>query len=230
MFQRRVTALRPKQPHHRPPFATAIRGSGAVELMQAVRPHLGERRRRQIDVAIASWSGVPARRVGGDHDGARYPVLLDREAGDVAWLAGLLEGEGHFGIKRSGSWTYPAITLEMSDESIVRRAAVRLCAPSVIRDEPRDARWSVTYVATIAGSAAAEWMRRLRPFMGCRRKEAIDAALAAYRPIRLVEPPESCIVPGCTSPHRSRGLCHAHYMAWSRDVAQGRAPRVTPLR
>jgi hypothetical protein len=73
-------------------------------------------------------------------------------------------------------------------------------------------------------------MRRLRPFMGIRRTAAIDAALAAYHPIRLIDPPERCVVDGCDDPHRSRGLCHRHYMSWMRDVAKGRTPRVTPLR
>jgi hypothetical protein len=231
IFERAVTALRVRRPNHKPPFATAIRGSGAVELMRAVRPHLGERRRRQIDIAIASWSGVPARCVGRGHDGARFTLLRDREpTRDIAWLAGLLEGEGYFGVNRSGTGTYPTITLEMTDEDVVRRAAAALGAIRVTRDEPRDGRWRTTYVATISGSAAAEWMRRLRPLMGRRRTQAIDAARAGYRPIRLVDPPACCVVPGCKKPHRSRGLCHAHYMAWSRDVAKGRPPRVTPLR
>jgi hypothetical protein len=73
-------------------------------------------------------------------------------------------------------------------------------------------------------------MRKLKPLMGTRRGAAIDAALAAYNPIRLVHAPPTCIVDGCERPHRSRGLCHAHYMSWSRDLAKGRTPRVTPLR
>ena len=40
----------------------------------------------------------------------------------------------------------------------------------------------------------------------------------------------TCVVPGCTKPHRSRGLCHARYGLWSRDLKKGRIPRVTPLR
>jgi len=66
--------------------------------------------------------------------------------------------------------------------------------------------------------------------MGARRTAAIDAALAAYKPVRLVDPPATCVVPDCRDETRARGLCHKHYMSWSRDVAQGRTPRVTPLR
>jgi hypothetical protein len=74
------------------------------------------------------------------------------------------------------------------------------------------------------------WMIKLRESMGERRRAAIDNALANYHPIRLIDPPATCIVAGCESPHRGRGLCHKHYMSWSRDVAKGRAPRITPLR
>ena len=73
-------------------------------------------------------------------------------------------------------------------------------------------------------------MRELRPYMGLRRIAAINVALAAYHPIRLTQMSATCVVSGCNRPHRSRGLCHAHYMSWWRDRAKGRAPRVTPLR
>jgi hypothetical protein len=73
-------------------------------------------------------------------------------------------------------------------------------------------------------------MRTLRDLMGARRRGAIDKALKSYRPIQLTPAPEHCVVAGCESPHRGRGLCHKHYMSWSRDVAKGRAPRITPLR
>jgi hypothetical protein len=145
---------------------------------------------------------------------------------DLAWLAGLLEGEGTFGSYAG----YPVLSLEMCDLDIVSRAAKILGAASVGLNVPDHAEWSPLYVAKISGSRAADWMRRVRPYMGARRIAAIDVALGEYHPIRLVEVPVTCVVPGCGKPHRSRGLCHAHYMAWSRDVKKGRQPRVTPLR
>jgi hypothetical protein len=149
----------------------------------------------------------------------------------VAWLAGLLEGEGTFAINRySPEIAYPVISLKMCDPGVVARAARLLDAPSVQRREPRQEGWSPTYVAAISGQAAAIWMRRLRSLMGTRRRAAIDAALAAYHPIRLVDAPESCVVPDCDQPHRGRGLCHKHYMMWSRDKAKGREARIDPLR
>lgn len=161
---------------------------------------------------------------------AAAPTRSHGELCQISWLAGLLEGEGCFAIARTNGHAYPVIELQMCDEDVVRRAAEMLRAVSVSRREPDEEHWSPTFTAKIAGHAAASWMLRLWLLMGIRRGAAIDAALAAYDPIRLVEPPEACVVPGCGAPHRSRGLCHKHYMSWSRDVARGRVPRITPLR
>ena len=153
------------------------------------------------------------------------------EVCSLAWLAGLLEGEGTFSINRySAEIAYPVISVHMCDEGIVARAARLLGAPNVWRREAEKEGWSPTYVSAITGQQAATWMRQLRDAMGARRRAAIDAALAAYHPIRLVNPPASCVVPGCSEPHRGRGLCHKHYMMWSRDQKKGRAARITPLR
>jgi hypothetical protein len=156
------------------------------------------------------------------------PVLTgDRQ---MWWLAGLLEGEGHFGIARTASGDYPILSLKMCAKDIVLRAAVSLRPVSIERREPRKPGWKVTYGAKISGADAARWMKILRPLMGERRTGAIDSALSAYHPIYLIQPPQRCIVRGCTAPHRARGLCHKHYMSWMRDVDRGRTPRVTPLR
>lgn len=157
------------------------------------------------------------------------PAINDECA--VSWLAGLLEGEGTFSLNRySPEIAYPVIGLQMCDAGVVARAARLLGASSVWRREPEQVGWSPTYCTAISGQRAAVWMRRLRTSMGTRRAAAIDAALSQYRPIRLVDPPAVCVVPGCSEPHRGRGLCHKHYMMWSRDKAKGREPRIAPLR
>lgn len=163
---------------------------------------------------------------------ARAAALAIHPADDVrsiSWLAGLLEGEGTFAT-RAG---YPSISVTMCDHDVLERAATvmgiaRVWRKDVIRNEDRG--WSPAFEIGIAGARAAEWMHRLRPLVGQRRALQIDRALAAYRPIRLTKAPEHCVVMGCESPHRGRGLCHKHYMAWDRDRKSGRVPRVTPLR
>jgi hypothetical protein len=151
------------------------------------------------------------------------------DACERAWLAGLLEGEGSFINNRSARLSYPVIKVEMCEQEVIERAA-RLLDTRVWAVPPGTEGWRPTYVAQIAGHRAAEWMRALRPYMSLRRTAAIDAALSAYHPIRLIAPPRLCVVEGCERSHRARGLCNAHYMSWSRDRAKGRVPRITPLR
>jgi hypothetical protein len=182
--------------------------------------------RRRGQTTVIGPVDAPAQSFGSVGDGA-----ANDQACTFAWLAGLLEGEGTFSVTRQSAYiAYPVIKVEMCDEAIVTRAAHIMGARSVQRDEPDHEDWSPTFVAAITGHHAAAWMRKLRSSMGTRRAAAIDAALSQYHPIRLVDAPTSCVVPGCSEPHRGRGLCHKHYMMWSRDKAKGREARIAPLR
>jgi len=230
LLDRAVTPIRPRQAHYKPPFITQLRGAEAVDLMIAMRPVLGPERTAQIDRVLARWSPRGRR---SRPKAPRFPVLdgidgsTSRDPRALSWLAGLLEGEGTFSLTCD---SYPVISLNMCDGSVVRIAAKLVEARSVALREARRPEWRPTFVAQVGGAHAAEWMKRLRAFMGQRRTAAIDAALSQYHPIRLIDPPLSCVVPGCSAPHRGRGLCHKHYMMWSRDKTNGRETRITPLR
>lgn len=241
LIERAVIPVRKRRAHHKTPYVTTIKGAPALSLMRAVHPYMGALRRPQIERAIASWRGHRAR---GQWPAARCPFepsahvsgpigegTQPNETRAIAWLTGLLEGEGTFSVNRqSAEIAYPVMKVEMCDEGVVARVGRLVGAPNVWRREAQKEGWNPTYIAAITGPQAAIWMRQLRDSMGIRRRAAIDAALAAYHPIYLIDPPDSCVVPGCSEPHRGRGLCHKHYMMWSRDKAKGRDARITPLR
>jgi hypothetical protein len=231
LLDRAVVPLRARQEHHKRPFVVTIAGAPAVDLMTAVFSNLSSKRQSEIRRAILSWTMRQSRR---RRRSTANTVCSAAHACDemceFSWLVGLLEGEGTFSTARTDGHAYPVLKVSMCSEDVVAKASRLLRTPGVNRVEPEHEGWSVSYTTAISGSDAARWMRRLRVFMGHRRTEAIDAALSQYHPIRLVDPPAECVVPGCSEPHRGRGLCHKHYMMWSRDKAKGREARIAPLR
>lgn len=102
------------------------------------------------------------------------------EEKDLAWLAGLLEGEGSFLKAPPSSPNSPRISLEMTDEDIVERAALLMGNKAVNRINLRNPDWKQTYRVIIKGSRAVKLMRILYPHMGLRRRSQIDAALETY--------------------------------------------------
>ena len=234
LLDRAVTPVRARKPHYKPPFVTQIKGVEAVALMRAMRPVLGPDRQKQIDQALEGWVPRRIRSQARPDRFASLDGLVDVVADDdraLSWLAGLLEGEGTFSLTCDAKLRcYPVVSITMCDAAVVFRAAHVLGAASVSMREPERSAWRPTYVAKVGGAHAAKWMRTLRAVMGERRRAALDLALDSYRPIFLVDPPSSCVVPDCDQPHRGRGLCHKHYMMWSRDRAKGREERIAPLR
>lgn len=106
---------------------------------------------------------------------------------DIAWLAGLLEGEGSFCYAapspRPGHTCRGRISvqLQMTDQDVVQRAAGLMgcaCRPGGTRVAhdgcTRKAMWR-TY---LSGAPAVRTMRLVRPYMGQRRGAKIDELLA----------------------------------------------------
>jgi len=166
-------------------------------------------------------------------DGAALAWETADPSARLAWLAGLLEGEGSFLAAHFGPHAYPRIRVTMCDLEVLERARDLMTGSHIYDADDRGTEshgWSKAWVLTQNGAPAAETMKALRGWMGQRRGRAIDYVLSVWKPIRLVQPPTTCVVAGCARLHSARGLCNAHYMSWSRDLAKGRTPRVTPLR
>jgi hypothetical protein len=100
---------------------------------------------------------------------------------DIAWLAGLLEGEGCF--SRRGNCI--TIQVYMTDLDVVERAATMLGAPSVGRRvDPLRPNDLPCYYCTVSGPSAAAWMMTLYCLMGDRRKARIRELLAIFKKAR----------------------------------------------
>lgn len=110
--------------------------------------------------------------------------MPDASEAELAWLAGLLEGEGSFRMltnraSNGKSYRYPHITVNMTDRDVIERAAQMF--GTGVYDLPRyiDGR-KLQYRAQAQGTKAAALMRQLRPWMGQRRGAKIDEVLAEY--------------------------------------------------
>jgi DNA-binding CsgD family transcriptional regulator len=94
---------------------------------------------------------------------------------DIAWLAGLVEGEGNIGIN-GRSFT---IRIKMTDHDVILRAANLLGGkvyPSPV-PENRRPQW----LTQIKGAAAAGWAMTLYPWLGVRRRQQVRDAIAHWR-------------------------------------------------
>lgn len=104
---------------------------------------------------------------------------------DIAWLAGILEGEGSFSAcgPHGGS---PMITLRMSDRDVVERVAFLLDGNMTGPHQYNLARkpmWSTTR----NGAIAVSWMLTLYPLMGERRKVKIRECIERWRAARKMD-------------------------------------------
>jgi hypothetical protein len=102
---------------------------------------------------------------------------------EIAWLAGLLEGEGCFMIQHHAS---PSIQLSMTDLDVVIKAA-KIMEISLDRIHPKrdnQPNHKPCYVLRCDGPEAFIWMRAIRPHMGDRRGAKIDEVISTVKAAR----------------------------------------------
>lgn len=122
---------------------------------------------------------------------------------EIAWLAGLLEGEGCFSLTK-GSVT---VQVTMTDRDIVERSAWLVGAPSVGTHATSHTKrgHQVCYRWTLCGSSAAAWMMTIYPFMGERRRATIRARLARWKQTGFYRREITCGHPDAE--HNAHGMC-----------------------
>lgn len=112
------------------------------------------------------------------------------------WLAGLLEGEGAFMVTKQGQ--QPRLVVSMTDEDVIARVA-EMWGTAVVPLKPQKAHHKPAFKASIYGRRALEWMLRLRPLLGERRRARIDEIQAAWvdRPVRRKRCTPTRLRPSC---------------------------------
>jgi len=139
-----------------------------------------------------------------------FDAFLGERVSNIAWLAGLLEGEGAFTICGGGV----AIGLNMTDRDVVERSARMVKAPSVAVNNRHQINHKTCYRWTLCGNAAAGVMMTIFPFMGERRRARIKELLAYWRS-RKPRYENAVHCPHPDRPSYGRGLCQqCHGKDW----------------
>ena len=105
---------------------------------------------------------------------------------ELAWLAGLLEGEGSFFlVKKKSGRSYPRVSLNMTDEDVIERAANLLGRGHY--PFPRKPPRKEQFALQIEGRGAVVLMEEILLFMGLRRSAQLNELIkyhyenAAYK-------------------------------------------------
>jgi hypothetical protein len=94
---------------------------------------------------------------------------------EVAWLAGIMEGEACFDWARTKERAYPRIRLEMKDKDIIDRVLHLIGGRCWIRERPgKKENHATTYVLAITNKEDVQRVLKLiEPWLGERRKERV---------------------------------------------------------
>jgi hypothetical protein len=105
--------------------------------------------------------------------GNAYTMMPLRE---IAWLAGLLEGEGCFFAGDNGGIT---VQMKTNDKDVIMHAAGVLGAKRV-GFVPRNG-YDPAWIVRLSGALAIGWMMTVYPFMGERRRSKIREYIVYWK-------------------------------------------------
>jgi hypothetical protein len=97
---------------------------------------------------------------------------------EIAWLAGLLEGEGCFAMYGNDR---PLIKLAMTDLDTISKAAGLMGCSNIQRKEMDNPNHKTQYVFYVYNSLAISWMMTIYSFMSNRRKEKIKEVISKWK-------------------------------------------------
>ena len=123
-------------------------------------------------------------------EGSPYIHALVDDLENFFWLVGLAEGEAYFGYERTrGS---PKITIQMTDEATIARAASLFRTTHWSPSGRTDVR-QATYRAEIGGKRALVLMLRMYPYMCPRRQAQIRLVERLYTSERPEAVLDTCV-------------------------------------
>lgn len=96
----------------------------------------------------------------------------------IAWLAGILEGESSFSCQDNGTST--VIKLSMNDKDVIERAADIFNYNGTISESTLKS-GSIQYIIQLYGNEAIQWMMTIYCLMGNRRKTKIKSILILWK-------------------------------------------------
>ncbi len=102
---------------------------------------------------------------------------------EVAWLAGIVEGEGCFQFNRNT----PSIKVVMTDKDIIERVC-SLFQCNLVYGGKRGNHKPI-FIAHVSSYKAAQWMMTILPFMGERRFDKIKNVLQLWKTRRSIGTP-----------------------------------------
>lgn len=103
----------------------------------------------------------------------------------LAWLAGLMEGEGTFARATPAKPRRPTMSVGMADEDVVRRVC-ELWGTRLWTFRLKNPRYKPVHRTELVGGSAVSMMSLLRPHLCSRRQAQIDEAMVTYQPLRSI--------------------------------------------
>lgn len=125
---------------------------------------------------------------------------------DIAWLAGLVEGEGCIGFYKNGQhssgheYHLPKLTINMTDKDVIQKAAdlfgSKVNGPYNPGKNASGESYKQKFAVNVYGSRAIGWMMTLYPFLGSRRRAKAREVVQLWREnTNLRGDRQSCRVP-----------------------------------
>lgn len=104
----------------------------------------------------------------------------------LAWIAGLLEGEGAFSKATPAMPRKPRTSVSMTDRDVVERVCDHW-GTRLYTHIPLEKRYKQVFRTELVGGSAVALMALLRPHMSRRRQLQIDESTASYQPLRSIK-------------------------------------------